>query len=422
MDRIAIAGLSIHGTNVEGLQQVVRPADDKALRDLADALGASELVFLATCNRVEVIYAREEGEPPGEADLDVLARSLACPGLRLHVGREAARHLFRVAASLDSLVIGEDQIVAQVREAYGHSADMGLVGPLLSPLFHHALAVGKRVRSETDLARHPVSVVSLAVSELARRLEAAVDAGPPVVGVVGAGRMGNLLARVLGDAGFAPAFIANRTTERGRALAAECAAQAVSLEDFAAGRHPVDAVLSATGSPAAVLDARAVANLARLTPSGRPLIAIDLAVPRDIETVGGGTVIYVGIDDLRAAAEHNRLLRLDAAGSAERLVDEKVEVFSRRVGESAAAPAVSDLQEATNEILDRELAGLLTGRLAHLDDPDRAAVERWARSTFKRLMHLPISALKQLATDMSSNGHGEHDEEDGGDGNSGGEA
>src|SRR5262245_44135195 len=422
MNRIAIAGLSIHRTDVAGLQRVRRPEPGRAdafLRELADELGASELVLLVTCNRVEVIYAREEGDLPDERDLETLARCLALPAgaadgaaraasaeavaalrplLLLRTGREAALHLFRVAASLDSLVLGEDQILAQVRSAYGDASDIGLVGPLLGPLFHHALAVGKQVRSDTDLARHPVSIVNLAVHALLER----PDAASLRVAVVGAGEMGRLLVRALCAAGMRPAVVANRTPAAARLLAADCGARAASLEELRRGQAEVDALVSATAAPGVVLDGSALAALAARAPSGLPLLAIDLAVPRDLPSVDDPRVRVVDLDALRGQAERHRALRAEAAALAERIVEHKADIFCRRLNERAAAEAVSELQSVSDELLGRELSGLLTGRLAHLADDDRRAVERWARATFGRLMHLPVAALKRLAHDMSA--------------------
>src|SRR5690242_3106114 len=145
MERIGIVGLSIHETDVTGLERVRRPHSDEDWRMLADVLGASELVVLATCNRVEVVFAREEGDLPGEDDRKVVVEHLAgpftagvtAPPFHLLRGGDAVKHLFRIASSLDSLVLGEDQIIAQVREAYARASDLHLTGPLLGPLFHH---------------------------------------------------------------------------------------------------------------------------------------------------------------------------------------------------------------------------------------------------------------------------------------------
>jgi len=410
MERIGHIGASLQRTDVAGLERLRRPepgGEDAFLRELADHLGASETVFLATCNRVEVLYAREEGDLPGEADLDTVARLLARDGdvaaaralLVQRTGREAARHLFRVAASLDSLLVGEDQILPQVRAAYGRASDAGLVGTLLGPLFHHALAVGKQARSETDLARHPVSLVNLAVHELLA--DAGERAAPPRVAVLGAGEMGRLLVRALVAAGLRPAVVANRGLEKARALASECGATALTLDDFRAGAQPVDALVSATAAPEVVLDAAALAALAARAPSRRPLLGVDLAVPRDLAPCDDPRVRVVDLDALRRLADANRALRAAAALEAERLVDHKVDTWAARFTERAADAAVSELQVAADELLGRELQGLLGGRLAHLSPEDRRAVERWARATFGRVMHLPVAALKRLARDMA---------------------
>lgn len=409
MNRIAIAGLSIHGTDLAGLERVRRPvtgAEAAFLRDLADELGASEAVLLATCNRVELAYAREEGDLPGPADLDVLARRLCADHdflrarLQLRTGADAARHLFRVAASLDSLMLGEDQILAQVREAHARAADIGLTGPLLGPLFHHALAVGKQARAQTDLARHPVSLVNLALATLLER--------PDIVGariaVLGAGSMGALLARALKAAGLPPAVIVNRSLPAAQALAAECGARALALADFAAAQAPVDALVSATSAPGLVLDAAALVRLGAATPSGAPLLAVDLAVPRDLPAVDHPSVRVVDLDALRGLAERNRALRASAAAQAEQLVERKVEVWAGRFADRRARHAVTELQQDAAQILERELAGLLGGRLARLPEDDRRAIERWARSTFGRVMHVPVEALKALARELSEDG------------------
>ncbi|GJM23463.1 MAG: glutamyl-tRNA reductase [Planctomycetota bacterium] len=461
MDRIALAGLTIHGADVAALERVRRPSPERWvawLRELSDELGASELVFLATCNRVEVIYAREEGELPSEDDLAPLARHLAgltggareCPpdqqqevdalrdSLLLRTGRDAVSHLFRVAASLDSLVLGEDQIIAQVREAYATSADHGLTGTLLGPLFHHALAIGKKVRADTDLARHPVSLVNLAM--------AALDAEPEMskrrVAVIGAGEMGALLARVLRAAGLGPHVIVNRSESSARLLASDCDALPISLEAFQQGAEPVDVILSATSAPGTILSAAQLQARGETTPSGHPLLGIDLAVPRDLESVQAQSddhavhngsaaedssaasnssaaradrtsprVRVLDLDALRAEADANRALRAEAAALAEQLVERKVDTWARRFHEEAAAPVVSELQRSSGELLDRELQGLLGGRLAHLPEQDRRAVERWARATFGRLMHLPVTALKRMAHDL----HNDPDDEPAGD-------
>ncbi|NOT29818.1 MAG: glutamyl-tRNA reductase, partial [Planctomycetes bacterium] len=181
MERVAVAGLSLHQAGVnelERLKQGLAALEQPAAKTLADHLGASEAVLLSTCNRCELVFARENGHAPARADRLALARALGLEDtdelaerLFLHTGRGAARHLFRVTASLDSLVLGEDQILAQVRAAFAEARELGLTGRLLGALFEQALLLGKRVRTRTELAHHPVSVVSPGVACLLERLD-----------------------------------------------------------------------------------------------------------------------------------------------------------------------------------------------------------------------------------------------------------
>lgn len=405
MDRIAVIGVSLHGTDVVGLEGIRRPLPEEReafLRSMCDQLGASEVVYLTTCNRAEVIYAREEGESPSAGDIDLLAALLATSeegdmtsSLVFRGGRDAVSHLFRVTSSLDSLVVGEDQIIGQVREAYGSSADFGLVGTLLGPLFHHALAVGKQVRTDTELARHPVSVVSLALAALEKNLHRE----HPQIAIVGAGEIGYLIARMLTESKMPPAVIVNRSVEHAQPIAEECGSQAISLEAFRRGEVPVDAIVSATSSQEIVLDGETLCFLAEAVPGGGRLLAVDLAVPRDLAEVESDKLQVIGMDDLRSTADQNRALRAEAAVVAEQMVEAKVDVFSQRLGEQAAGSVLGELKGAADELMEKELVGLLGGRLGHLSEEDKRAVERWARSTFGRVMHLPMEAIKRMASE-----------------------
>jgi glutamyl-tRNA reductase len=409
MERIGIVGLSIHETDVAGLERVRRPHSDEDWRMLADVLGASELVVLATCNRVEVVFAREEGDLPGDDDRNLVAGHLAGPfaagvtppPFHMLRGGAAVKHLFRIASSLDSLVLGEDQIIAQVREAYARASELHLTGQLLGPLFHHALQVGKKVRTDTVLTRFPVSVVSLAVRALAHKR----PGNSQKVAVIGAGNTATLVAKLLEGNEIQPSLIVNRTLEKARQVAKHAGAQACELAAFQRGDYPADVIFSATSAPGLVLDAGVLRKLAARTPSGQPLLVFDLAVPRDVERVDDPRVDITDMDTLRAEADKNRALRKEAAADAELIVQEQVNTFTRRNGEDFAGPAVDDLQRVSKDIFDHELQALLSGRLAHLNEQDRRAVERWARTTFGRLMTLPVSALKRLACDMLAAQH-----------------
>jgi glutamyl-tRNA reductase len=407
MERIAVVGLSLHETDVAGLERLARPPEserDAFARDLADALAASELVYLATCNRIEVAFAREIGHLPGRGDVDAIAAQMQLAPSdalreRLHFwsGREAVRHLFRVAASLDSVVVGEDQILAQVREAFARSEHIGLSGRLLGTLFEHAFQVGKLVRTDTDLSRHPVSVVSLGVAAIARRFENA----RPRLALLGAGQMAELFARSARDHGLAVDVVVNRSLARAQKLAETCGARAQTLEQFARSRESFDALAAATSAPGFVVERELLLDLARRTPLGRPLVAVDLAVPRDIEPVSDPRVEIVDLDRLRGLADENRNLRAAAAARAEALVEQRLEVFARKFTRQALDAALAELQSESSSVFEREMAQLFTGRLAQLDDEERRAVERWARTAFGRVSHVPLSAIKRMASDAA---------------------
>ena len=273
MERIAVVGVTIQDESVATLDQLRRPSDGELrplLHDLADDLAASELVVLSTCNRCEVYYARESGDLPDRGDVAAIATHFGVGDsdewshrFRQRRGRAAARHLFRVAASLDSLVVGENQILAQIRGAVRSAEGAGLAGGLLAPVFEAALRAGKRVRLSTGLAQHSLSVVALGVGALCERLPEATERR---VAVIGAGSTGRLAARTLAGRGLTPALIVNRSEPAASDLASEFGADAMSLEHFLAEPRPVDVLVSATGAAKPLMEASALRELATLAP------------------------------------------------------------------------------------------------------------------------------------------------------------
>ena len=406
MDRIAIAAFSLHDTDVAGLEGLRRPEpgqEEAFQRELADALGASEIVVLATCNRLEIAFAREIGDLPDERDRACIAEFLSgeaegdvSRAMHFHRGRAAVRHLFRIACSLDSLVVGEDQILGQVRDAYRQADGFGLTGSLLTPLFDRAFHVGKHVRSHSDLSRHPVSVVSLAVASLVER----AGGRSLRVALIGAGKMAEMLGKAARAAELRVVAVANRSPERARALAETLGARTLSLAELAGGAEPVDAVLSATSAPGCVLDSAALLQLAARAPTSVPFFGIDVAMPRDLEPVDDPRVELVDIEALRERAERNRQRRAEAAAKAELFVQRKVDAFLRRDSDPLVVRTLADFREASQEMLERELRALHGGNLDSLDRETRAAVVLWAREAFGRLSHLGFVAIKGLARDL----------------------
>lgn len=409
MDRVAVVGLSLQETDVLGLERLARPTPERAeafARELADELGASELVLLTTCNRVEVVFAREAGHLPGAPDRDLIASALELAQqdelrqrLHLHTGRDAVRHLFRVASSLDSVVVGEDQILAQVRAAYQVSERNGLVGRLLGQVFEHAFQVGKQVRTDTELSRIPVSVVSLGLSEIARHVGACSGAQLARVALIGAGAMAELVVRNAREHGVDVAVVANRSAERARALATLCGARATTLEQLWKLDERFDGLIAATSAPGYLVDRARLLAFARHTASGKPLVAVDLALPRDIEPCDDPSTVVVDLDALRGAAARNRELRSKAATQAEALVERKLESFASRASQQALSTALTEVRGEAESVFERELSQLFVGKLAHLGPDERAAIERWARSAFGRVTHVPLHAIKRMVQD-----------------------
>lgn len=411
MDRVGIGGLSLTAAGIAELERfkgVGEAALDDYLRELADALFASELVLLSTCNRVEVVFAREEGHEPSQSDLPLLARALGADGsqahgLRLVRSRAAVQHLFRVTCSLDSVVQGEDQILGQVRSAFMRSRRLGLTGPILEPLFEGALQVGKQVRSQTELSRHPISVTSVGVARLLAK--APRRAEPLEALVIGAGSTGRLAAQALQGAGIRVRWIVNRSLERAQLLARDCGAQALSLEQFqalpAAQLGGIDVLVSATASHDFVVARSQLTALAEQASCGAGLFALDLALPRDLEPCEASAgVAIVDLEEVQRGAEENRCLRAAAAGLAEQLVERKIRSFERRAAEKRATDQIASFQKDSHELLEREMRQLSLGPLAGLPPEILADIRHWAHSAFGRANHLSLSFCKRLARDV----------------------
>ena len=408
VERIAIAGLSLRQVDVAVLEEVKRNIGDERsfARRAADELGASELVLLSTCNRAEVVFAREEGHLPCEADRKAIARLFSNDAnlessLCFDAGLDAARRLFRIVCSLESLVVGEDQILAQARAAHARSENDGLCGSLLTPLFNRAFQVGKEVRTATSLSRHPVSVVSIGLARLSQQL----PQGQRDLAVIGAGAMAQLAITHAQSAGFRVRAVASRRPETAARLAEPLGAQASSIEDFLRSGPPVHALVSATRAPGIVVTSNALKSMADRLPAGECLAALDLAIPRDLEACDDPRVTIFDLEGLRAQAEQNRKARESAAAQAEVLIEQKLESLAQAFLDRGAAKTVAEMHGESREILERELSSLSDQRFSALSGDQRRAVEEWARQAFGRLEHAPIRAIKRwLESQRGSNG------------------
>ncbi|HFC98487.1 MAG TPA: glutamyl-tRNA reductase [Thermosulfurimonas dismutans] len=358
---------------------------------------ASEAYFLSTCNRVEFLLVTEEVEETLAGLKDLLARETGLsraqfePHLYVLRDMEAVRHLFRVAAGLDSMVLGEPQILGQVKEAYREAARRRTTGPILNRLLHRTFSVAKRVRTETGIGSYAVSV-SYAAVELAKKIFGSLRGKKALL--VGAGEMAELAAQHLLSAGVEKMLVANRTFSRAVELAERFRGEAYSLEELPECLLEADIVISSTGAPGYVITRETVKPLLRKRRL-RPLFLIDIAVPRDIEpAVNELENVYVfDIDDLKQVVEENLGRRRKEARRADRIIEEEVLKFERWLRELEVYPTIKALREKAEEIRRREMARTLP-RLRNLSPEDQEALEVMTEAIVNKLLHAPILYLK----------------------------
>jgi glutamyl-tRNA reductase len=375
---------------------VVPEAMDAALGELAALPGVREAVMLSTCNRVELYLATADGDRAIAGVTEALARRAGVAELELgqHLferrDAEAVHHLFRVACSLDSLVIGEPQILGQTKQAHETAIKHGTAGGVLNSCFQSAFRVARRVRRETAIARNPVSVSSVAV-ELARQVFGSF-ANRRVL-VVGAGKMSELAARTLRTHG-ATLTVTNRTRSRADELAGRFQASVADWTDLRGALTAADIVIASTGAQRPVLTHALVSEVQR-SRRGRPLFLLDIAVPRDVEpTVGQLDGIYLAdIDDLQKVAAEHREGRKSEAAEAEAIVEQELVRFLKAWRGRQIAPTVTALRAHVLGIAQVEATKVCAG-LSTLGEREKRAVMDLADSIAKKLLHLPQMALR----------------------------
>ncbi len=365
----------------------------------------SESVILSTCNRVEILAA-------GTGDM---AEQILCnwakargtdvedlrPYVYVHKNLEAVRHLFSVASSLDSMVLGEPQILGQLKTAYRKAVKSRATGVILNRLLHKAFSVAKRVRTETAVASSAVSI-SYAAVELAKRIFG--DMREHKAMLVGAGEMAELAAMHLLQSGINEILVANRTHARGQELAKQFNGRAISFEQMPHYLLDVDIIITSTGSQEPIIRARDI-RVALKARKNRPMFFIDIAVPRDIDPdVNGLDNVYLyDIDDLREVVEENLATRRDEAAKAAEIVNEEVAYFSKWLASLDMQPTIVDLIKKSQAIAEEELAKTLK-RLGPVDDSTRDALEAMASSLVRKLNHDPIMFLKHGGMSQEGNG------------------
>src|SRR5215470_16210262 len=398
--QFAIVGVSHKTAPVEVRERLAFNSDvlRSALTALMDRQNVREAIILSTCNRVEVM---------AESPDDRLIREFLCEfhqipheAVSKHLysfrNADAIRHVFRVAASLDSMMLGEPQILGQVKEAYRIAAAAGTVGMHLTALMNRAFAVAKKVRSETGISQSAVSV-SYAAVELARKIFGELT-GKTVM-IIGASKMGELAAKHLKRNGVSSVLVTNRTFERAVELAQVFEGAAVPFEHFTDHMDRADIVISSTGAPHFIIS-KPIAEQVIHRRKNRPIFFIDIAVPRDIDpTVNEiDNAFLYDIDDLQQVIDANLKERMKEASRAEEIIDSEVQAFCLRMQSREVVPIIVQLRDSF-EKLRRDEIERNRRHLKDLSPEQQAAVDQITRSMVNKILHNPIEHLKEMAND-----------------------
>lgn len=397
-DQLFVLGLSHHTAKVEQRERLstsIQSVGDELSR-LLEAGEIREAVLVSTCNRVELygLGASDGAERARDYLLQRGGEDLL-PHLYEKRERDAIHHTFRVASSLDSLVVGEPQILGQLKEAFDAASEVRAVGPFLSRLFTSGFAAAKRVRSETAIAEGTVSVSSIAC-ELAEKIFGQLKGRRALL--IGAGEMGESAAKTLAKTG-AELVILNRSVERAEALAKEINGIGRSLDALVEELLKADVVISSAGSDDYLLDERLMRDVIRAR-RHRPIFLIDIAVPRNIDPRVGdydGVFLY-DVDDLKSVADENLAKRKRETIAAEKILQEEVESFLDWMRGLSAKPTIIALRSRFEEIVHEELNRTLP-RLSSLSDADRKLLERMSSSIVNKLLHPPLKELRDGGDD-----------------------
>ena len=400
---LVLIGVNHKTAPIEVRERIAISREDlpETTRALAAEPGVAECMIVSTCNRVEILSAVES---PAIELASFLHRhfgldpALLAPHLYEHRDQEAVRHLFRVAASLDSMVVGEPQILGQVKEAFAVARAAGTVSGQLEHLLQSAFAAAKKARSETGIGSNSVSIASVAV-DLARKIFGSLEGR--TVFLVGAGKMSEIAARHLVQQGAGAILVCNRTAERARRMAAEfegaVAPEVIDYSQLYDAASRADIVISSTGAPHPIFrpeHGQVFLHKRR----NRPMFFIDIAVPRDVDPLMNkldGIFVY-DIDDLQQVAVSHMEERSREAIDAEALIAAEVERFHQRLRTVNVAPAIVALQKKAEEMRVAEIERIHS-RLGTLTPEQLAAVEALTRGLVNKFLHQPMAALKQAA-------------------------
>jgi len=400
--QLAIVGVSHKTAPVEVRERLAFNTDvlRSALTALVGRQEVREAIILSTCNRVEVMAESPDDRMIREflCDFHQINHDSVSKHLYAFKNAEAIRHVFRVAASLDSMMVGEPQILGQVKEAYRIATDVGTVGMHLNALMNRAFAVAKKVRNETGISQSAVSI-SFAAVELARKIFG--DLTGKTVMIIGASKMGELAAKHLKRNGVSSVLVTNRTFERAVELAQVFEGAAVPFEHFTDHMVGADIVISSTGAPHFVIS-RTLAEQVIHRRKNKPVFFIDIAVPRDIEPAVNeiDNAFLYDIDDLQQVIDANLKERMKEASRAEQIVDSEVAAFCLKIRSREVVPVIVQLRDSMEKHRRDEIERNRR-LLKDLSPEAQAAVDQISKSLINKILHPPIELLKQMSHDPS---------------------
>ena len=404
MSELLAIGVSHKTAPVEVRERLALPEARAAefTRDLLGAADVHEAVSVSTCNRTELYLVVGDPVEAESAVLTMLARQAGirptglATAIYSHHNCDAARHLYRVVAGLESMIVGEAEVQGQVKRAYETALAQDTAGPLTNRLFREALATGKRVRTETAIGERQLSLPGVAVA-LARE-QLGELAGREVV-IIGTGETSELTARALADSGTRVVFVANRRRDRAISLARRYGGRTLRFDELPEALLEADIVVAATASPHLLLEVREIADVMAQR-EGRPMLLIDLAVPRDIDAACANLpgVSLADIDDLQAVAERNRKVRQAEARKAEGIIEQQIQQFAVWLGSLEVLPTLAALRTHAATIAE-QVVRENAGKWETASPRDLERVDALARSLVNRLLHQPTVQMKEMHDD-----------------------
>jgi glutamyl-tRNA reductase len=404
---IVLTGLNHKTAPIAVREKIFAGCQEK--KDLLPGLlavnGVEEVLYLSTCNRVEIIASIAEGSLALKELSGFMARNGNLTEAEAngcfyeYLGEEAVRHIFRVASSLDSMIMGEAQILGQVKDAYREALEKYATGVVLNRLMHCSFRTAKRVRSETAIAVNPVSVSHAAV-ELAKKIFGSLD-GKRIL-LIGAGEMAELTGQQLIEKGAQSIIIANRSLAQAELLAEKFHGEAVALDALDKKLIEADIVISSTGAPVFIVTADMLRKIHHQRKNSL-LFLIDIAVPRDIEPAASAleNVYLYNIDNLQDIVDENMNVRKKEAIKAEMIVDEEVARYINWQKELESVPTIVSLRNKAGEIVKDEM-DKAAGWMQNLDKEDQEKIDNLVNSIVNKVLHAPVSVLKEESSDISS--------------------